>query len=161
MTFSRFSSAAALLLSLSLAGASAVSAQDAPGRGTNPQQAQQRVVEMFLDHATAELNLTAEQRSGLEVALQETMDRRGELARNQQQLRREIRDALSDPETADDEFRRLADASLMLKRQEVELLGWQQDRLLEELTPRQSLRFMLLQEQLAQRIQAMRRERGR
>ena len=161
MTLSRYSSAAALLLSLSLAGASAVSAQDPPGRGTNPQQAQQRVIEMFLDHATAELNLTAEQRSGLEVALRETMDRRGELARNHQQLRREIRDALSDPATADDEFRRLAAASLMLKRQEVELLDWQQNRLLEELTPRQSLRFMLLQEQLAQRIQAMRRERGR
>jgi hypothetical protein len=116
---------------------------------------------MFLDQATIELNLSEEQHSGLEIVLQETMERRAELARGQSQLRREIMDVLSEPSTGADEFRRLADASLALKRQEVELLEWQQERLLDVLTPRQSLRFMLLQERLAQRIEAMRRNRAR
>ncbi len=40
-------------------------------------------------------------------------------------------------------------------------MHWQQQRLTDVLTPRQSLRFMLLQERLAQRIEAMRRERRR
>ena len=116
---------------------------------------------MFLDQATIELNLTEDQRSGLEVVLRETMERRAELARSQSQLRREITDGLSDPSTGGDEFRRLADASVALKQQEVELLRWQQGRLLDVLTPRQSLRFMQLQERLAQRIEAVRRNRAR
>ncbi len=128
--------------------------------GEPPRQAE-RLIEMFLDHATAELNLTVEQRAGLEVALRETMARRAELSRGQFQLRRQIGETLANPASGDDEFRRLSEASLALKRQEVELLHWQQQRLLQVLTPRQSLRFMLLQERLAQRIEAMRRERRR
>ncbi len=126
-----------------------------------PLQQAERLIEMFLDHATAELNLSMEQRAGLQGVLGETMARRGELARSQFQLRRQIGEALSNPTTGDDVFGRLAEASLALKRREVELMHWQQQRLTDVLTPRQSLRFMLLQERLAQRIEAMRRERRR
>lgn len=133
---------------------------DEEGPGGTPQQAE-RLIQMFLDHATAELNLTVDQRSGLEVALRETMARRVELSRAQFQLRRQIGETLANPASGDDEFNRLSEASLALKRKEVELLHWQQQRLSQVLTPRQALRFMLLQERLAQRIEAMRRERGR
>jgi hypothetical protein len=129
-------------------------------RAAMVQQGQDGLIEMFLDHATAELNLTEEQRSGLEVALRETMDRRGELARRQAQVAREIREALSDPATQDDEFRRLSGEIISAKRREVELAEWQDSRLLEVLTPRQTLRFMLMQQQLAQRIEEIRRQRS-
>ncbi len=150
-----------LLLWLCLAASSARAQLPDEERPGEPLQQAERLIQMFLDHATTELNLTVEQRAGLEVALRETMARRGELSRGQFQLRRQIGEALANPASGDDEFRRLSEASLALKRQEVELLHWQQQRLTQVLTPRQSLRFMLLQERLAQRIEAMRRERGR
>lgn len=153
-----------LALVLALTGASPVLSQSAappPGRERSAQQGQERVIEMFLDHATAELNLTVEQRAGLDGVLRETMGRRAELGRSQAQLRRQVRDALSDPATADAEFRRLAGAILDIRRQEIELLDWQEGRLLDVLTPRQTLRFMLLQQQLAQRVEQMRKERNR
>lgn len=164
MRSSRYPRVGALPLMLALAFASTASAQNAGEPAADrelPQQAQERLIEVFLDQATIELNLTEDQRSGLEVVLRETMERRAELARSQSQLRREITDALSDPSTGDDEFQQLADASVALKQQEVELLRWQQRRLLDVLAPRQSLRFMLLQERLAQRIEAVRRNRAR
>lgn len=153
-----------LILASALAGvapAFSQTAADRAGREGRPQQGQERLIETFLDHATTELNLDVEQRSGLEQVLRETMDRRGELARSQAQLRREIREALSDPATADEDFRRLAGAILDVRRQEVELLDWQEGRLLEVLTPRQTLRFMLIQQQLAQRIDDVRKNRNR
>ncbi len=150
-----------LLLWLGLAATSArAQIPDDEGRGGAPQQPE-RLIQMFLDHATAELNLTVDQRSGLEVALRETMARRAELSRAQFQLRRQIGETLANPASGNDEFSRLSEASLALKRREVELLQWQQQRLAGVLTPRQALRFMLLQERLAQRIEAMRRERAR
>jgi hypothetical protein len=136
------------------------SASGPAGRSESVQQAQERLIERFLDHATTELNLTVEQRDNLGVVLRETMDRRGQLAREQAQLRREIGEALSDPTTGDGTFRRLSDEVLDVKRQEVELLGWQEGRLLDVLTARQTLRFMLMQQQLARRIEDMRRERA-
>jgi len=119
------------------------------GQERSAQPGQERVIEMFLDHATAELSLTVEQRAGLDRVLRETMGRRAELGGAQAQVRRQVREALSDPATGDDEFRRLAGAILDVRRQEIELLDWQEDRLFEVLTPRQTLRFMLLQQQLA------------
>jgi hypothetical protein len=130
------------------------------GRSGNVQQAQDRLIERFLEHATTELDLTAEQRDNLRVVLRETMDRRGRLARDQAQLRREIGEALSDPTTNDETFRRLSNEVLDVKRQEVELLGWQERQLLDVLTARQTLRFMLMQQQLARRIEDLRRERA-
>lgn len=154
---------AALLSVLPLVGAphaSAQSAVEAAGRGEALQQGQERLIKMFLDQATMDLNLSPEQRGRLEEVLRETMDRRGELARRQFKLHREIREALSDPATDDDRFRRLTEAVLTAKQEEVELLGWQRGRLHEVLTPRQTLRFLLLQQQLAQRIEGMRRKRA-
>jgi hypothetical protein len=153
-----------LILASALAGAGPAFSQAAADRGARegrPQQGQERLIKTFLDHATAELNLDVEQRDGLEQVLRETMDRRGELARSQAQLRRAIREALSDPATADEDFQRLAGSILDVRREEIELLDWQEGRLLEVLTPRQTLRFMLIQQQLAQRIDDVRKNRNR
>ncbi len=153
-----------LALALALAGPPPVLSQTTGqprGQERSAPPGQERVIDMFLDHATAELNLTVEQRAGLDRVLRETMGRRAELGAAQAQVRRQVREALSDPATGDDEFRRLAGAILDVRRQEIELLDWQEDRLFEVLTPRQTLRFMLLQQQLAQRVEEMRRERNR
>ena len=160
----RSKTATIFALVLAVSGPSMVLAQSVAeprGQGRSAQQGQERVIEMFLDHATAELNLTVEQRAGLDQVLRETMGRRTELARAQTDVRRQVRDALSDPATVDEEFRRLAGTILDVRRQEIELLDWQEGRLLEVLTPRQTLRFMLLQQQLAQRVEEMRKERSR
>jgi hypothetical protein len=151
-------------LALAMASPPAVLSQSAAqprGQERSAQQGQERVIEMFLDHATAELNLTVGQRSDLDRVLRETMGRRAELARSQTQVRRQVREALSDPATGDQRFRRLTGAILDVRRQEIELLDWQQGRLFDVLTPRQTLRFMLLQQQLAQRIEEMRKDRDR
>ena len=153
-----------LALAAALAGPSPVLSQQAvqpPGQERPTRQGQERVIEMFLDHATAELDLTVEERDGLERVLRETMTRRTELAQSQVKLRRRVREALSDPTTPDPDFRRLAREILAVRRQEIELLEWQEGMLLEVITPRQTLRFMLLQQQLAQRVEAMRRDRNR
>lgn len=120
-----------------------------------------RLLRMFLDHATIELDLTGEQRDGLARVLRETFARRARLAREGRELQRGIRAALSDPSTADEDFQRLSQAGLDLKRRELELLAWQRQRVGEVLAPRQTLRFLLMQEQLARRIEAMRRDRAR
>ena len=153
-----------LALAVALAGPSPGLSQQAArprGQDRSTQEGQERVIEMFLDHATAELDLTVEQRAGLEGVLRETMSRRTELAQAQAQLRRRIREALSDPATPDQDFGLLAREILDVRRREIELLDWQEGRLLEVITPRQTLRFMLLQQQLAQRVEAMRRDRNR
>jgi Spy/CpxP family protein refolding chaperone len=160
----RSSSAIVFALAVTLSGPSTVLCQslaEPQGQEHSAQQGQERVIEMFLDHATAELDLTVEQRAGLDRIMRETMGRRAELARSQAQVRRQVRDALSDPATVDQEFRRLVGAMLDARRQEIELLDWQEGRLFEVLTPRQTLRFMLLQQQLAQRIEDMRKARNR
>jgi hypothetical protein len=153
-----------LALAAALAGPSPVISQQAAqprGQDRSTQHGQERVIQMFLDHSTTELDLTVEERAGLERVLRETMSRRTELARSQAQLRRRIREALSDPATPDEDFRRLAGEILAVRRKEIELLDWQEGRLFEVITPRQTLRFMLLQQQLAQRVEAMRRDRNR
>jgi hypothetical protein len=152
------------VLALAVASPSPVLSQSAaqpPGPERSARQGQDRVIEMFLDHATAELDLTAEQRGDLEGVLRETLARRRDLAQSQARLRRQIREALADPTTDEREFRRLAGAILDVRRQEIELLEWQEGRLLEVMSPRQTLRFMLLQQQLAQRVEAMRRSPNR
>lgn len=146
-----------------LLGASTASAQGNPPRGGAGQGAgqqevdQERLMERFLDLATTELNLSAEQRDQLGVVLQEASERRRGLGRRQMQLRRDISQALADPTTEASEFTRLAERFLTLQHEGLEIQEWQRDRVLEVLTPRQTLRFMLLQERLARRIQEMRR----
>ncbi len=156
--------ASAALWLTALATAAPGAAQQDRQRRVSPgqtQQAQARLTRRFLDHATSELNLSVEQRGGLESVLQETMKRRRGLAERQFRLRREIREALSDPSTGDGEFRRLAEEATATRRRELELLEWQNERLAEVLTPRQALRFVIMQERLAQQVQNMRRGRGR
>jgi hypothetical protein len=125
------------------------------------QEGEGRLLRMFLDHASVELDLTPEQRDELGQILRETFARRTRLAREARELQRAIRTALSDPSTADESFRRLSQTSLDLKRRELELLAWQRERVGGVLAPRQTLRFLLMQEQLARRIEAMRRDRKR
>ena len=91
------------------------------------------------------------------MVLQEASERRRGLGRRQMQLRRDISQALADPTTEASEFTRLAERFLTLQHEGLEIQEWQRDRVLEVLTPRQTLRFMLLQERLARRIQEMRR----
>ncbi len=140
-------------------GASTASAQGNPPRGGAGQQEvdRERLIERFLDLATTELNLSAEQRDQLGVVLREASERRRGLGRRQMQLRRDISQALADPTTEASEFTRLAERFLTLQHEGLEIQEWQRDRVLEVLTPRQTLRFMLLQERLARRIQEMRR----
>jgi len=157
----RLARSAALLTLFTAVTVSLASAQNPgpPPAREQEQREQSRLLEMFLDQATIELDLSAEQRQGLQRALRETFVRRARLAREGRELQRSIREALADPSSDDAVFERLSEASLDLKRRELDLLDWQRGRLAEVLTARQTLRFMLMQEQLARRIQAMRRDR--
>lgn len=156
----RFIRPGIVLALLASAAASPVRAQQ-PDRPPPAQEREGRVMQMFLDHATMELDLSVEQRETLGRILRETFQRRARLAEEGRQLQRRTRQALSDPATEGAAFERLGQATLALKQRELELLEWQRGRLLESLTPRQTLRFMLMQERLARRIETMRRDRER
>ena len=125
------------------------------------QRGQEQLITRLLDHATAELNLSVEQRDRLRGVMVETIGRRRELARRQFQLGREIQAALSNPATTEESFRSLAEANLALRREGADLIQWQQQQLSDFLTARQSLRFLLMQDRLARRIEEMRRNRAR
>ena len=157
----RFIRPGIVLALLASAAASPVRAQQPDRPPPAGQEREGRVMQMFLDHATVELDLSVEQRETLARILRETFQRRARLAEEGRRLQRRVREALSDPATEGTTFERLGQATLALKQRELELLEWQRGRLLESLTPRQTLRFMLMQERLARRIETMRRDRER
>ena len=125
--------------------------------GTDQRMQEGRLVERFLDLATVELNLSVAQREALGGIMEETSQRRRDLGRAQVQLRRDIQRALSDPATESETFARLIERRFELQARGLELQRWQRERIGQALTPRQTLRFMLMQERLAQRVEAMRR----
>lgn len=127
---------------------------------TPAQQSGRPLKERFLDHATAELALSSDQRDRLDELFDRAMERRRDLVREQFQLRRQISEALSDPSTPDLEFTRLSARIAELKQAEADLIEWQRNELSTILRPRQALRFFLLQQRLAERIQDARRRGG-
>lgn len=145
------------LLALLIGPAPEGLAQDREGEATNQRMQEGRLVERFLDLATMELNLSVEQREALVRIMEETSQRRRDLGRAETQLRRDIQRALSDPATQSETFARLIERRFELQARGLELQRWQQERIAQALTPRQTLRFMLMQERLAQRVEAMRR----
>jgi Spy/CpxP family protein refolding chaperone len=120
------------------------------------QQGHQRLRQRFMDVATEQLDLSERQRAEVGRIFDGTMERRMELVRDQTELQRRIMAALRDPATQDADFRRLVERITELKRREVELLEWQQSQLSRVLEPRQTLRFLLLQQRVAERIQRAR-----
>lgn len=145
-----------LALLLVAAGAEA---QEASARGQDDPLMQGRLIERFLDMATTQLNLTVEQREGLNRVLREAAERRSALGRGQRELQGAIQHALADPATPEEQFAQLSQRMLELQREGHQLQVWQRERLAEILTPRQVLRFMLLQEHLVRRIEEMRENR--
>lgn len=140
-----------LVMTVVLPGAALPASAQEPGR---------RLKERFLDHATAELALSSQQRDRLSGLFDRVMERRRELAREQFQLRRRISEALSEPSTPDQDFSRLSARIAELKRAEADLIEWQRGEVAAVLSPRQALRFFLLQQRLAERIEAARSRGG-
>lgn len=125
------------------------------------QEAGARLKARFLDHVTTELDLDREQREALEEIFDRTIERRRQLARDGLALRGRIRDALSRPTTPDETFRELTEALIQQRIREAESLSWQREELARILTPRQTLRFILMQQRVARRVENALRNRGR
>ncbi len=134
-------------------------AQEASARRQDDPLMQGRLIERFLDMATTQLDLTVEQREGLNRVLREAAERRSALGRGQRELQGAIQSALADPATQEEQFAQFSQRMLELQREGLQLQVWQRERLLEILNPRQVLRFMLLQEHLVRRIEEMRENR--
>ncbi len=144
-----------LAVTAAVLSASAGLAQGGRGAGGRDQE---DLIDRFLNLATSELNLTVEQRSSLGAILQEVAEQRRELGRGQMELQRDIQAALTDPATEEGTFAALANRRFEIQRQGIALQERQRERVAEVLTARQTLRFILMQERLARRIEAMRRE---
>lgn len=110
----------------------------------------------FLDYATAQLDLNTEQRAGLSRVVRQTMERRRDLVRRRLELRRRVRAALADPSADPSDFKRLTEDIAHLKRDEADLIDWQRRELGDVLDPRQTLRFLMMEQRMAERVAAAR-----
>lgn len=113
----------------------------------------------FLDRASRELDLSEEQRQKLVQEFRGIHERRRGLVSEQAQLRRELHELASRDAVTDEEARRLLGRAAQLKAREAELWRQEQEQIGHVLTPRQQLRFLIMQERFAQRVHEMRERR--
>jgi periplasmic protein CpxP/Spy len=86
---------------------------------------------------------------------------RSELNQAERGVRQEMRDQLTGAATADDKrLSVLIDSLLDIQRQRLEIIREEQHELSQFMTPLQRVRYLALQEQLRQRIEALRQRAG-
>jgi Spy/CpxP family protein refolding chaperone len=152
-------------LALSLAPLTALSAQR-PRRGAGPpaqqnrQELEQRVRARFAQMIQQRLGLDDETAQALNAAVQSFQEDRSQLAREQEALRKRVEAFALEGGHSDAEARQLLTRMDELRSQENDLYGKEQDTLSKVLTPSQLLRFNVMREQMAQRIQQLRQGAG-
>lgn len=137
-------------------------ARPAPSGVGEPQEERLRaeILHRFLGRASHELELSEEQRGRFEHEFRGIQEKRRSLIAEQHALRRRLTRlaagrATSD--TSDEEARELLRRAGELKVREAELWREEQERLGRILSPRQHVRFLMMQERFAQRVRDMRR----
>jgi len=144
------------ILAAVLAAPSAASAQQQWEAGPRRERLEAEILSRFVDRAARELELDADRRARLENLLRASAERRAAIARESWQLRQKLVQALHDPSTPDDEFERLVDEVVALRKQQEE--QWREDQraLADVLTPRQHARFMVMLARFHERVRQLR-----
>jgi Spy/CpxP family protein refolding chaperone len=159
---------ASLLLSMALVVP--LEAQRGPPMGRRGEGQGQRQDRAQLERRIrAQMGEMMRQRLGLSEAESQSLGeiveefepaRRG-IAREEQAVRRRVEALTADEAATDGEASDLLARLADVRRRDAELFAEEQERLLEILTPLQVLRFHSLREQLGERIQRLRGQRGR
>jgi periplasmic protein CpxP/Spy len=156
---------AALLAGLAAASPAAAQLQQQPvsADSTQPRRRmlEQMVRQRWMAVVRDRLQLTDAQMARLQETTRHFSTQRNQLNQAERGVRREMRDQLTGAATADD--KRLAvliDSLLDLQRQRLDVLREEQHELSLFMTPLQRVRYLALQEQLRQRIEALRQRAG-
>jgi protein CpxP len=121
----------------------------------------QQVRQRWMAVVQARLQLNDAQMARLKETNRHFSAQRGQLNQAERGVRQEMRDQLSGAETADDKrLSVLIDSLLDIQRQRLDIIREEQHELAEFMTPLQRVRYLALQEQLRQRIEALRQRAG-
>ena len=155
--------APAALLAMALLGMppSSVGAQRLPMRGGPPgqqsrQELEERVRARFGQMIQQRLGLDQEAAQSLNATVQSFQEERGRLAREQEALRKRVEAFALEGGGSNSDAQQLLDRMNELRGRENQLYMTEQDSLAKVLTPSQLLRFNVMREQMAQRIQQLR-----
>ncbi|MCG6958185.1 MAG: hypothetical protein LJF04_19520 [Gemmatimonadetes bacterium] len=158
----RANAPAALLATILLGSPLSLGAQRMPMRGGGPpgqqsrQQLEERVRARFGQMIEQRLGLDQETAQALNATVQSFQEERGRLTREQQALRKRVEAFTLEGGGSNADAQQLLDRMNELRSQENQLYRSEQDSLANVLTPSQLLRFNVLREQMAQRIQQLR-----
>ncbi|MCG6987662.1 MAG: Spy/CpxP family protein refolding chaperone [Gemmatimonadetes bacterium] len=127
-----------------------------PGAQRNRQELEQRIRARFAQMIKQRLGLDDETASALDSTVQAFRPEREQLARDQEALRKRVQAFNIEGNGSDPEAQQLLDRMSELRQRENQLYQSEQDSLRKVLSPSQLLRFNLMRDQLAQRIQQLR-----
>jgi hypothetical protein len=127
-----------------------------PGAQRNRQELEQRIRARFAQMIKQRLGLDDETARALDSTVQAFRPEREQLARDQEALRKRVQAFDIEGNGSDQEAQRLLDRMSELRQRENQLYQSEQDSLRTVLSPSQLLRFNLMRDQLAQRIQQLR-----
>lgn len=127
-----------------------------PGAQRNRQQLEQRIRARFAQMIKQRLGLDDETARALDSTVQAFRPERDQLARDQEALRKRVQAFDLEGGGSDREAQQLLDRMNELRQRENQLYLSEQDSLRKVLSPSQLLRFNLMRDQLAQRIQQLR-----
>ncbi len=121
---------------------------------------ERQIMQRFAREVGSELRLSEDRRSRLEQWLIQSNQRRRDLAREANGLRRQLAEAVRSTNTSDAEFERLLTQIREVRQRELDQLGRDEDELAQTLSPRQRAEFYLRLARLQERIRQMVAERG-
>jgi hypothetical protein len=132
-----------------------------PMRGGGPgqqsrQELEERVRARFGQMIQQRLGLDQEAAQALNATVQSFQEERGRLAREQEALRKRVEAFALEGGGSNSDAQQLLDRMSELRSQENRIYISEQDSLAKVLTPSQLLRFNVMREQMAQRIQQLR-----
>ena len=158
--------ATGLLLTLLLVGngdelAAQRAGRTAPGAGVEPRtRLEQRVLGRFDALVQQRLGLTDEQSLRLREVLAGFHERRRQFVGDRQRARQELLRLGDMGDLTEDRAIRALEEMIRLGEEEMRLFRAEQEALVEVLTARQILQFVVMREQLHERIQNIRRSRS-
>jgi len=121
---------------------------------------ERQIMQRFANQVGDSLRLSNEGRAQLERWLVQTNAGRRELARETAQVRRELADAVRNPQTTDAEFERLLDRLADVRRRQLEQLQRDDQELRSTLTPRQRAQLFLGLARLQERMREIMAQRA-
>lgn len=127
-----------------------------PGAQRNRQQLEQRIRARFAQMIKQRLGLDDETARALDSTVQSFRPERDQLVRDQEALRKRVQAFDLEGNDSNREAQQLLDRMGQLRQRENRLYRSEQDSLRKVLSPSQLLRFNLMRDQLAQRIQQLR-----